>query len=129
MTLLNHWGQTLMATKNSGLSGPFTLSKDGIDAAVTKTSPGAYALGQTDQNGTFLISYVGRADDDLNDRLKDHVGAHPQFKASYFPSAKTAFEKECELYHMFGGHEGDLQNRIHPAKPEGSSARCPVCRV
>jgi len=103
------------------------LSQTGIDAAVTLTSPGAYALGKTDTNGTFLISYIGRSDDDLNGRLKDHEGSHPQFKAHYFPSAKAAFEKECQLYHMFGGPAGELQNKVHPARPQGISMRCPIC--
>ncbi len=116
-----------MASKKSGLEGPYTLSQAGIDAAVTQTSPGAYALGQAGAHGTFLISYVGRADDDLNARLKNHIGKHPSFKAGFFPSAKAAFDKECELYHMFGGPTGGLDNKIHPDRPKGSYAKCPVC--
>ena len=118
-----------MTTRNSGLSGPFNLSQTGIDTAVNQTSPGAYALGRTSQDGTFLISYVGRSDDDLNGRLKNHVGSHLQFKGLYFSSAKAAFDKECELYHMFGGPDGELQNKVHPAKPAGINARCPICGV
>ncbi len=107
--------------------GPWSLTNEGIDRAVTETSPGAYALGRTGDSGTFLIGYVGRADDDLNGRLKRHVGNYNQFKAAYYPSAKDAFEKECQLYHDFGGAEGKLDNEIHPAKPQGMNHKCPVC--
>jgi hypothetical protein len=110
---------------NSGLRGPFPLTHTGIDAQVTKVSPGAYALGKTEDD-KFKISYVGRADDDVAKRLGDHVPKwYPQFKYEYYPSAKAAYEKECNLYHDFNPPD----NEIHPAAPKGTNHRCPRCGV
>lgn len=110
------------------LSGPFPLTNIGVDAAVNATSAGVYALGQTDKsNNKFTIHYVGRSNDDLNGRLKDHVKLwYPEFKAAYATSPKNAFEMECELYHDYGVY-GD--NKAHPARPENAELKCPRCPV
>lgn len=109
---------------NSGLNGPYTLSGPRILATVSRYSPGAYALGRTNSNdNTFLISYVGRSDTDVANRLQQHVGNYAQFKFDYFQSESAAYKKECQLYHDFDPPD----NQIHPAKPEGSSLSCPVC--
>lgn len=110
---------------NSGLRGPFPLTSAGIDNAVTKTSPGAYALGKTEDD-VFRIRYVGRADDDVKGRLQKHVPEpYPQFKYEYYPSPKAAFEKECNLYHDFQPSD----NTIHPARPKGTTYACPRCNA
>lgn len=86
-----------------GMKGPYKLDNDTIDAVVTQTSPGNYALGRKNDEGTFVVGYVGRSDSDVNDRLKSWVGntKRPLFKFSYASSPKAAFEKECENYHDF----------------------------
>lgn len=66
-----------------GLNGPYALTTSKINEVVTRTSPGAYVLGKTNE-GTFYISYVGRADKDINARLKEHVGNYSQFEYDYF---------------------------------------------
>jgi len=115
---------------NTGLKGPFLLTEDGIDNEVTRVSPGAYVLGYLNGNKTFIVCYVGRSDDDLNKRLKKWVGRknYKRFKYAYFSSPKAAFEKECRLYHDFGG-KGKLDNDIHPARPENTNWECPVCTI
>jgi hypothetical protein len=70
------------------LEGPFQLSNYKINEVVTETSPGTYVLEYPSSDKTFIIKYVGRSDDDLNDRLHDWVGKYKSFKAAYFPSAK-----------------------------------------
>jgi hypothetical protein len=110
-----------MAT--SGLSGPYPLTTPGILAAVSSYNPGAYALGKTVEN-VFRIHYVGRSDVDVATRLQDHVSKwYPEFKFGYFQTAQAAFEKECHLYHNFSPPD----NLVHPAKPQGSNHKCPVC--
>ena len=92
-----------MATLN--MQGLYSLTKDKIDEVVTKTSAGNYALGDSDDK-TFYVRYVGRADTDLNSRLKTWVGKkdkYKEFKFSYATSPKAAFEKECHNFHDFGG--------------------------
>lgn len=110
----------------SELRGPFSLTNKGVDDEVISTSPGAYALGKTDDGGIFHIHYVGRSDDDVHGRLKDHVTQwYPQFKYEYYSSPKAAFEKECDLYHDFKPPD----NVNHPARPTGSGWKCPRCTI
>jgi hypothetical protein len=105
------------------------LSNEKIDAVVTRTAPGVYALDPTER-GAFVVKYVGRSDDDLNKRLKDWVGTkYVYFKFDYATSPKNAFEKECELYHDNGGPEGKLDNEIHPRRPDGTDWKCPRCKT
>lgn len=117
-----------MATLN--MQGLYPLTKDKIDEVVTKTSAGNYALGDSDDK-TFYVRYVGRADTDLNGRLKTWVGKkdkYKEFKFSYATSPKAAFEKECHNFHDFGGTD-KLDNDIHPDRPGGTGWKCPVCKV
>ncbi len=109
------------------MSGPYSLSSEEIDRVVNKGSPGNYALGKKNDKGTFLVSYVGRADSDLNARLKQWADESelPFFKYSYATSPKSAFEKECRNFHDFS----PPKNKIHPDRPNGSDWKCPVCDV
>ena|SRR3989344_5662622 len=114
---------------NTGLKGSFPLTTDSIDENVTRTSPGTYVLGHNNDN-TFIVEYVGRSDSDVNTRLKQWVDKnYSRFKFDYFDSLKAAFEKECNIYHDFGGPSGKLDNDKHPQRPEGSSWQCPRCNV
>jgi len=118
-----------MASLN--MEGPYRLTKEKIDEVVTRKSPGNYGLGYV-RDDTFYVCYVGRSDDDVNERLKQWVGEKPNrythFKFSYATSPKAAFEKECRNYHDFG--ESDkLDNEYHPQRPEGTNWECPVCDI
>jgi len=115
-----------MASLN--MQGPYQLTDKEIDTQVTKTSPGNYGLGYTNSSNTFIVNYVARSDDDLNDRLHDWAGKYKEFKYSYAPSAKAAFEKECQNYHDFGKKE-NLDNKVHPDRPNDSGWTCPRCTI
>lgn len=109
----------------SGLLGPFNLTTAGIDFAVTKTSPGAFVLGSMGRH-TFDIAYVGRSDSDVKAQLRRWVGMYDQFKFRYFDSPVAAFEKECDLFHDFGGPT--LDSRSHPSRPlRDRRWKCPRC--
>jgi len=109
------------------MKGPHPLTDSEIDRQVTRTSPGNYGLGYTKDDGTYIVQYVGRSDNDVNSRLHDWTGKkYKQFKYSYASSAKEAFEKECHNYHDFGGSE-KLDNDVHPDRPSGTNLKCPVC--
>ena len=113
----------------TGLKGPYSLDYETIDREVTRTSPGAYVLGRVKDN-VFYIAYVGRSDTDINRRLKEWVGKkYTHFKFDYFGSPKAAFEKECHLWHDWGGPEGKLDNEKHPERPEGTNWKCPRCDI
>lgn len=110
------------------MHGPFELSNQAVDSNITRTSAGNYALGRVD-NGTFFVSYVGRSDSDVNNRLKQWVGEkYQEFKFIYATSPKAAFEKECQNFHDFGGSES-LDNDIHPDRPANTGWKCPICNT
>lgn len=112
----------------SKLFGPHALNEKTIDQAVRGVGAGAYALGRVDQSGTFLISYVGRSDSDLNSRIKQHAGKYQSFKYAFYQGhANAAFLAECRLFHDFGAYS--LDNKVHPARPQGSSWKCPHCTM
>ena len=110
-----------------GLQGLWDLNGPTINRVISTTSPGNYALGYV-KDRTFFALYVGRSDDDLNDRLHRWTSnpRYRSFKASYASGAIDAFMRECRNYHECGGSE-KLDNDIHPCKPEGIDVVCPVC--
>lgn len=108
---------------STGLLGPFELVYDVIDDEVVGLRPGAYALGYTDHNGRFRITFVGSSSSDLKSRLKEHIGTAREFKFRHFATDKAAFEKECELFHLFL----PTGNFLHPERPQGVNWTCPKC--
>lgn len=119
--------KVVCAIPNTGFPGKSRPpTPEEVAKAVTKIAPGAYALGHLN-NKRFCVEYVGRSDFDVGDRLTDHIGQYERFKFDYCSSAKVAFERECHLWHDFGGPKGDPDNDIHPARPNGSSWACPRC--
>ena len=112
------------------MKGPYSLDAKTVDANIFKESIGNYALGTIDQEGQFVVKYVGRSDADLRERIKDHLDDYPCFKFSYADDAVQAYQKECINYHDFSGDHNRLDNVIHPDKPEGrSDLKCPRCRT
>ncbi|UUE08592.1 hypothetical protein NMX13_12925 [Dickeya zeae] len=107
----------------------YELTSEEIDRVVTRTNAGNYALGYINSDDEFNVLYVGRADSDVNGRLKAHVGENKRythFKFSYATSPKDAYEKECQNFHDFGGAK-KLNNKYHPDLPSNSKAwKCPV---
>lgn len=123
-----------MATLNMGIS--YDLTYEVIDKVVAKGKIGNYAYGYLDERGVFIVLYVGRSDDDLQERVKHGISdmqinpslRYERFKFSYSDTAVEAYEKECKNYHDFGGEKGKLYNKLHPAKPEGYNGNCPICQ-
>lgn len=112
-------------TTKTGLSGPYRLSFDEIDAVVMRRSAGVYALGHTNAQGLFCISHIGRSDSDIRARLLDYIGSDMLFKFGYCSASQTAFERECGLFHDFS----PPGNRLHPDRPKGTRWRCPRCQI
>jgi hypothetical protein len=113
----------------TGLEGPYKFDNETIDREVVGISPGAYALGHLEP-GTFYVHYVGRSDDNVNARLKGHLGEkYTDFEFRLLDSPEEAFEKECNLWHDFLGPEGRLDNKVHPDRPEGKDWKCPRCNA
>lgn len=83
--------------------------------------------------GTYVLfkdgeaEYIGRSDSCLRRRLLVHAyrrRAH-YFRYEVHNHAVDSFGMECALFHAPPGAR--LSNRLHPASPQGSAARCPFC--
>ena len=121
------------------MTGPYDFNKDSIDINVTKVSSGNYALGFLDKNSdNFHVTYIGRSDSDVNDRLKKQLSVtkniiskyetkNLSFKYSYASSPKEAFEKECYNYHNFVNSK-KLGNNQHPERSGDEEWKCPICK-
>lgn len=109
------------------LNGPYDLDEPTIDSAIRKESAGTFVIGMLDDEGTFVIEYVGRADSDLNSTLKakEEETDFTKFKFIYTDSAEEAFTKECEIYHDFE----PPANEGHPQRPEHAYWKCPRCDI
>jgi hypothetical protein len=111
------------------MSGPFDFTREKVDLLVEK-KPGNYALGRLDPaTKKMIVHSVGRADEDLNAKLKTFI-TNPKFHAFKFSQAadsKAAYEKECRNWHDFGGAV-KLDEKKHPSKPENVDWKCPKCR-
>jgi excinuclease UvrABC nuclease subunit len=102
------------------------LSNLRINENVAVGSKGVYLLSRNKSD----YHYVGRSDDDLNDRLKKHVDeTHPKqimeykwFTYQVKSTNKEAYEAECKLFHKHTPPD----NEIHPAKPDGTTYPCPI---
>jgi hypothetical protein len=104
------------------------LSNLRINENVAVGSKGVYLLSRNKSD----YHYVGRSDEDLNDRLIKHVDeTYPKQKKEYKwfkyhvkSSKREAYEDECRLWHEHGAPPPD--NKIHPATPEETTYPCPV---
>lgn len=114
----------------------YELLEEIINQIIEPNRIGNYAYGYLNDNGSFIVKYVGRSDSDLRSRIKhglqdrlkyDNCKKYERFKFSYASSVKEAYDKECRNYHDFGGDEGLLNNERHPDKPEGMNYKCPIC--
>ncbi len=72
------------------MSGSYPLNDEAIDEALTRTSPGNYALGYMDGE-TFNVFYVGRSDSNVRQRLHEWVGM-PSRYGNYASPAKASWE-------------------------------------
>jgi len=118
---------TVHAKPSSGLRGSFSLNEQTVNEEVDSGSPGVYALGYKKEK-TFYVRCIGRSDTDVNVRLKEYIGKYDQFKFDTSDTPETAFIKECQLYHAFGGPQGKIpHNKNHPDRPQGMAWSCPMC--
>jgi len=98
--------------------------------------PGVYVLGRFGVFGQFDQKYVGRADEILPRRLKDHLPNNESnlilrvircthFSFASAANAVEAFRLECGAYHALRDEGYRLVNQVHPARP-ASGEECPV---
>jgi hypothetical protein len=78
-----------LTVRSLEMSGSYPLSDEAIDEALTRTSPGNYALGYMDCD-TFRVFYVGRSDSDVRERLHEWVGMPSRYE-NYASPAKASW--------------------------------------
>jgi hypothetical protein len=71
------------------MRGSYALSDQAIDDALTRASPGNYALGYMEDN-TFKVFFVGRSDADVRKRLHEWVGMPSRYE-KYASPAKASW--------------------------------------
>jgi hypothetical protein len=71
------------------MSGSYPLNDEAIDARVSRTLPGNYALGYM-EGATFTVFYVGRSDSDVKRRLHEWVGTPCRYER-YAPATRAAW--------------------------------------
>ena len=109
------------------MCGSFELTSKDIDRQISFVTPGNYVLGSRYQKNDkfyFEVCYVGRADQDLNKKLKKHIGHYDRFMYSTAATAEEAFIKQCRNYHDF---MDKLDNIFHPVKPFTANWQCTFC--
>lgn len=107
------------------MSDPYLYDSGTINGKVSKGKIGNYALGYTNEQGSFIPKYVGRSDTDLQAELMAHLedkNHHKKFMFSYASSTTNAFKEECRNYHDF---KKQLENEKHPDSPNGMNLTCP----
>lgn len=109
----------------SGLLGPFQLRETVIEQEINNSkdwsSASVFALGQLNK-GMFIIQKVSHADGDLALELKKYLGMYQLFRYKFYRSTRSAYHKECELFHMFKPKD----NLLHPVRPKNTKFECPV---
>ena len=101
------------------MQGRFPLSE--VSLRVKALKIGAYIFSR---DGKYA-HYVGRSDDDLQDRIQrssEEGYGYKYFWFEYASSAMKAYKLECLWYHKYN----PTDNSIHPAVPPGMNWRCPV---
>lgn len=84
--------------------------------------PGVYIF----IDASRVVRYVGRSDTDVEGRVSGHELKATYSRVQITPCVDAAhsFRAECELYHAY---LDTIQNKIHPASPEGMDLECPMC--
>ncbi len=110
-----------------GMGEPFPLNEGEVSARVASAMIGNYALGYIGGDGGFFPQYAGRSDHDVKGRLLEWQkdGSYAAFKFSYAATVREAFEKECRNFHDFS----NMDNEVHPARPQGMDWECQCCEV
>ena len=124
VNILRNKNSTVM--NNIKLNGPFELCEKEINSVIPAGIIGNYLLGycQTPDD-LFNVLYVGHAND-LNSKLKEHLGNFSEFKYASVDSLLQAYMNDCMLYHMFT-EESFIINERHPIAPFDSKWTCPFC--
>src|SRR5438132_873606 len=103
----------------SNMRGPFPLTNEEL-VKSKYDNHGVYLL--MDKGVLFdTIEYVGRGH--LKSRIGDKKDRYTHFFYRTYSTKAGRYKKECEEYHRYG-KSNELDNKIHPARPDFSFPLC-----
>ena len=104
---------------------------------------GNYRFGYIDEDGCFVVFYIGRADNGLFTRMQKHwtdffngeefevyKDSNIYFSFVKQDSEEDSYDCECAAWHKLEDGKnglGAFLNKYHPAIPKGSDEHCPIC--
>jgi hypothetical protein len=103
------------------MRGPYLLRPLQVDISVPTRVGGVYCLGKTGRT----VTYVGRADHDLRDKIKSHWPEYQMFWYQPALSPRDAFLSHCQTFHKHA--DASMGAGDHPSPPGNISVKCPIC--
>jgi hypothetical protein len=117
-----------------GMRGSYPLNDEAIDEALTRRSPGNYALGYLDGE-TFVVFYVGCSPSDVRQRLHEWVGMPsrcerhaPQAKASWGVRRQWGFPVNAPTLGTVANAETSYTHFAYSYAPSAEAAFERECR-
>ena len=104
------------------------LDRQTVINNVARKSIGCYQLGNPDQDGNFVVGYIGRSTRCLRTRLIEHPKRN-EFTLFQFVVLKTnreVFDTECRWFHLF--RDKSQSNLRHPDSPRILNYKCKYCK-
>lgn len=113
----------------------YPLTKEGIMIIPEDIEHGNYRIGiRSTLFGHFHVKYIGRADDGLRPRMRQHLNdkikkliddnpGNVFFDFNEQNNELDSYHRECRDFHDF---DPDL-NENHPAKPGQTCTQCKIC--
>lgn len=124
----------------------YDYNEQNIDLVISEKIVHAnYRFGYMNDIKLFVVFYVGRADNGLLQRMRQHWSDFSDgnefkiyqdrqicFSFEEQTSETETYYRECEEYHRFDdgkNGQGEFLNKIHPAIPKYSDDHCHICGV
>lgn len=124
----------LSTMRSLGMRGSYPLNDEAIDEALTRRSPGNYALGYMDGDA-FVVFYVGRSASDVRQRLHEWVGMPsrcerhaPQAKASWGVRRRGTFPLNAPALGTVANAETSYTRFAYSYAPSAEAAFERECR-
>ena len=104
------------------------LDRKTVTENVARKSIGCYQFGNPDQDGKFVVGYIGRSTKCLRTRLIEHpkLGDFTLFRFVTLTSPREVFDTECRWFHLFRDKSQD--NLRHPDSPRLLNYKCKYCK-
>ncbi|MFO7650913.1 MAG: hypothetical protein R6X13_06190 [bacterium] len=104
------------------MRGPYLLRPLHVDISVPNRVGGVYCLSRNSRQ----VSFIGRVERDLRDKIKSHWPEYQFFWYEPALSAREAYVNHCYAFHKHC-ECGEVDKGEHPKPPERADVKCPIC--